>query len=104
MSSGLDLFDCIAAPCVEACAVAQDVPEYAWLIAQGEYDRALEVILSRNPLPGVNGYVCTHLCQAHCTRNNYDEPVAIRALKRVADRARPRADARACPRASRRWR
>jgi len=84
VSSGLDLFDCIAAPCVEACAVAQDVPEYAWLIAQGEYDRALEVILSRNPLPGVNGYVCTHLCQAPCTRNNYDEPVAIRALKRVA--------------------
>ncbi len=82
--SGLGLFDCIAAPCVEACAVAQDVPEYAWLIAHGEYDRALEVILSRNPLPGVTGYVCTHLCQSHCTRNNYDEPVAIRALKRVA--------------------
>ncbi|MBE9507003.1 MAG: FAD-dependent oxidoreductase, partial [Chloroflexi bacterium] len=30
------------------------------------------------------GYVCTHLCQVRCTRNNYDEPVAIRALKRFA--------------------
>ena len=84
VESGLDLFDCIAAPCVEQCAVCQDVPEYAWLIAQGEYDRALEVILHRNPLPGVTGYVCTHLCQTRCTRNNYDEPVAIRALKRFA--------------------
>lgn len=84
VESGLDLFDCIAAPCVEQCAVCQDVPEYAWWIARGEADRALEVILHRNPLPGVTGYVCTHLCQTRCTRNNYDEPVAIRALKRFA--------------------
>ncbi len=84
VDSPLSLFDCIVAPCVSRCAVCQDVPEYAWLIAQGEYDRALEVILDRNPLPGVTGYVCTHLCQTACTRNNYDEPVAIRALKRFA--------------------
>ena len=84
VESSLDLFDCIVAPCVEQCAVCQDVPEYAWLIAQGDYDRALEVILHRNPLPAVTGYVCTHLCQTRCTRNNYDEPVLIRDLKRFA--------------------
>jgi putative selenate reductase len=84
VESSLGRFDCIVAPCREQCPVYQDVPEYAWLIAQGEYDRALEVILSRNPLPGVTGYICTHLCQTRCTRNNYDEPVAIRALKRIA--------------------
>jgi putative selenate reductase len=84
VESGLGLFDCIVAPCVEQCAVLQDVPEYAWLISQQEYDRALEVILARNPLPGVTGYACTHLCQTRCTRNDYDEPVAIRALKRFA--------------------
>ena len=85
VTSGLGLWDCVVAPCVEACAVEQDVPEYAWLIAQGEYDRALEVILARNPLPGVTGYVCTHLCQTRCTRNDYEESVAIRALKRIAE-------------------
>jgi len=84
VESKLDLFDCITAPCVEQCAVQQDVPEYAWLISRQKYDDALEVILSRNPLPGVTGYVCNHLCQTRCTRNNYDEPVAIRALKRFA--------------------
>ncbi len=84
VESGLALFDCIAAPCVAQCAVHQDVPEYAWLIARGEYDRALAVILRRNPLPGITGYVCTHLCQTRCTRNNYEQPVAIRALKRFA--------------------
>ena len=94
VESGLGLFDCITAPCVEQCAVLQDVPEYAWLIAQREYDRALEVILSRNPLPGATGYACTHLCQTRCTRNNYDEPVAIRTLKRfAAERGRVALDA-----------
>jgi putative selenate reductase len=84
VGSGLELFDCVVAPCVEQCAVCQDVPEYAWLIAGKQYDRALELILHRNPLPGVTGYVCTHLCQTKCTRNNYDEPVGIRNLKRFA--------------------
>ncbi len=84
VESGLALFDCVTAPCVEQCAVRQDVPAYVWLISRGEYDRALDVILARNPLPGVTGYVCTHLCQTRCTRNDYDEPVAIRALKRFA--------------------
>lgn len=84
VSSKLNMFDCITAPCMEQCAVGQDIPEYAWLIANGEYNKALEVILARNPLPAVNGYICTHLCQTACTRNNYDEPVAIRALKRFA--------------------
>jgi putative selenate reductase len=84
VDSGLGMFDCVVAPCTAQCAVRQDVPEYAWLIAQGEYDRALETILARNPLPGVTSYVCTHLCETRCTRGNYDQPVAIRALKRFA--------------------
>ncbi len=86
VSSGLRLFDCIEAPCMAQCAVRQHVPEYARLIARGDYDRALEVILARNPLPAVTGCVCTHLCQSCCTRSasNYDEPVSIRALKRFA--------------------
>jgi putative selenate reductase len=90
VKSPLGLWDCVVAPCVEACAVEQDVPEYAWLVARGEYDDALEVILARNPLPGVTGYVCTRLCETRCTRNDYEEPVAIRALKRAAE-ARGRA-------------
>ncbi|MGD2178865.1 MAG: FAD-dependent oxidoreductase, partial [Anaerolineae bacterium] len=84
VDSGLELFDCVVAPCRYQCAVLQNVPEYAWLLANGECDRALEVILYRNPLPNVTGYVCDHLCQTRCTRSNYDEPVAIRALKRFA--------------------
>jgi putative selenate reductase len=82
--SGLSLFDCVTAPCMESCAVCQDVPAYTRRIAQGDFDGALAAILRKNPLPGVTGHVCTHLCQSACTRNNYDSPVAIRALKRFA--------------------
>ncbi len=84
LSSDLSMFDCITAPCSATCPVEQDVPDYAWLISRGEYDRALSVILARNPLPGITGYICTHVCQTKCTRNNYDESVAIRDLKRFA--------------------
>jgi len=84
VDSPLEYFDCIAAPCAGACAVEQDVPEYAWWIEHGDYDKALAVILARNPLPGVTGYICTHLCQTRCTQDNYEAPIEIRALKRFA--------------------
>lgn len=84
VKSPLAPFDCITAPCKEPCAVCQDIPEYARWIVEGDFDGALATILARNPLPGVTGYICTQLCQTRCTRNNYDQPVAIRALKRAA--------------------
>ncbi len=80
----LKMFDCIEAPCMAKCAVHQDIPEYIRQIELGNVDRALEIILARNPLPGITGYVCTNLCQTRCARNNSDEPVAIRMLKRYA--------------------
>jgi len=85
VDSPLDPFDCIEAPCVAQCAVCQDVPGYAAWLAAGDNDNALATILHRNPLPGVTGHVCTNLCQTRCTRNAYDQPVAIRRLKRFAD-------------------
>jgi len=84
VASQLEAFDCITAPCVARCAILQDIPEYAWWIARGEYHKALEVVLRRNPLPGITGYICNRLCETRCTRIGYDEPVLIRALKRVA--------------------
>lgn len=84
VDSELETFDCIEAPCMAQCAVCQHVPEYAHWIRTGDYDRAVAAILHRNPLPACTGYVCTNLCQTGCTRNNYDESVAIRLLKRFA--------------------
>lgn len=84
---GLAFFDCIAAPCVAACPVNQDVPEYVGALAAGDPQGALRTVLARNPLPAVTGYVCPAFCERRCTRWNYEKPVAIRALKRHAAEA-----------------
>ncbi len=78
----LDMFDCIAAPCIDACATRQDIPDYLWHTSQGETDKAFGVILRTNPFPSVTGMVCDHLCQTKCTRINYDDPLQIREVKR----------------------
>ncbi len=78
----LDLFDCIEAPCIDACAIGQDIPEYLYQASNGNIDAAFNTILKTNPLPGITGNVCDHLCQLKCTRNNYDETLKIREIKR----------------------
>ncbi|HUK66825.1 MAG TPA: putative selenate reductase subunit YgfK [Anaeromyxobacteraceae bacterium] len=80
----LGSFDCIAAPCQEACPAHQNIPDYMWLVAQGQPSEALEVILRTNPQPGVTGSVCDHPCTERCVRNFYDAPLAIREVKRFA--------------------
>jgi putative selenate reductase len=78
----LTAYDCIHAPCIEACAVSQNVPEYMYHTANGNFDKAFKVILQDNPLPNITGNVCDHLCQTKCTRMNYDNSLLIRGIKR----------------------
>lgn len=75
-------------PCREACPAHVDVPRYVYLISQGKFDEALEVIRERLPFPFVLGAVCTHLCEQACKQCQVSgQPVAIRELKRyVASR------------------
>ncbi len=81
-SRKLGTFDCISAPCIDACATNQNIPEYLYQTAQGDFKQAFTAIQDTNPLPGVTGHVCDHLCQLKCTRNNYDSPLLIREIKR----------------------
>jgi putative selenate reductase len=78
----LTAYDCIHSPCIDTCAVEQNVPEYMYHTASGNFDEAYRVILKDNPLPNITGNVCDHLCQAKCTRINYDNPLLIRGIKR----------------------
>lgn len=80
----LDWFDCISAPCQEACPAHQEVPDYMHLVAQERCPEALEVIRQTNQMPHVTGAVCDHPCVSRCVRNNYDDPLAIRQIKRFA--------------------
>jgi putative selenate reductase len=80
----LDLFDCVAAPCQEACPAGQSVPDYLSQIARGEPGEALAIIERTNPLPAVTGEICERPCESACVRHHYDAPLAIRELKRFA--------------------
>jgi len=80
----LPLTDCYVAPCVSACAIHQDIPEYIDLLANERYADALEVIYRNNALPAITGHICDHQCQNNCTRLDYDIPLKIRDLKKVA--------------------
>jgi putative selenate reductase len=87
-SRPLDYFDCIHAPCVDTCPTNQDIPDYMYHTARGDFKKAFDVIMRTNPFPNTTGMVCDHLCQTKCTRINYDSPVLIREIKRfVAEEA-----------------
>jgi len=77
-------FDCIKAPCIGNCATDQHIPQYIYHVAKGEIDEAFDVIMQTNPLPGITGAVCDQLCAIKCTRQNYDNPLLIRDIKRYA--------------------
>ena len=81
---GESLEEKIKAPCREACPAGVDVPRYIRCIKEGKFDQALAVIRERIPFPSVCAYACVHPCESRCARQQYDQPVAIRMLKRAA--------------------
>jgi heterodisulfide reductase subunit A-like polyferredoxin len=72
------------APCKVACPANINVQGYIQLIKKKEYIKAVNLIRERNPLSAICGRICTHPCEAECTRQSLDEAVAIRLLKRFA--------------------
>lgn len=69
-------------PCQEACPIHQDARGYVALIAKGKFKEALELVREVNPLPAVCGFICHHPCEEACLREDVDQPVSIRLLKR----------------------
>ena len=75
-------------PCIARCPVGNDVEGFVALTAQRKYLDAYALLLETNPLPGVTGRVCHHVCESSCNRVKFDEGVAVHLLERfVADHA-----------------
>jgi len=72
------------APCVITCPAGINVQGYVQLIGQGKYKEAIRLIMERLPLPGVLGRVCPHPCEKQCRRQESDQAIATRDLKRFA--------------------
>ena len=76
--------------CQANCPLGVNVQGYMALARAGKYTEALELIRKDNVLPGICGRICTHPCEAACRRNDLDQPLAIRDIKRfIADNASP---------------
>jgi NADPH-dependent glutamate synthase beta subunit-like oxidoreductase len=71
-------------PCKANCPAGVDIPRYVRLIAEGKFAEAVAVIREKVPFPGVLGRVCPHPCEGECRRNELNQPIAIRMLKRFA--------------------
>ena len=69
---------------MEACPIHQPIPEYVALAGEGRLAEALSLIYTSNALPNITGWICDHQCQNHCTRMDYEGPVQIREVKRIA--------------------
>ena len=74
--------DC-EAPCRVACPAFMDIPKMNRFIAQGKFDKALEIVKEEIALPHILGYICYAPCEKVCRRKDVDEAVSICILKRT---------------------
>ncbi len=79
---------CPKRPCVAGCPVGVDIPDFIQAIRDGDMPKAVQVLKSKNALPGICGRVCPQesQCEAVCTLAKKEAPIAIGRLERyVAD-------------------
>ncbi len=79
---------CKNAKCIEGCPVRVRIPEFIAAVADGNFEKAAEVLKQSNALPAICGRVCPQesQCEALCVRAVRDRSVAVGWLERfVAD-------------------
>jgi NADPH-dependent glutamate synthase beta subunit-like oxidoreductase/dihydroorotate dehydrogenase len=72
----------LAAPCKAACPHHVPAQAYIRKVAAGDFRSAYDLIMSKNPLQSVCGWVCNHPCETECTRAEIGEAIPIMAIKR----------------------
>lgn len=75
---------CPQALCMTGCPLANRIPEWMALTAQGRFLEAAEISQSTSNLPEICSRVCPQerLCEGACILNSRTEPVAIGAVER----------------------
>ena len=58
--------------CVEGCPVNIHIPEFIHEVAEGNFEKAYEIITDTNALPALSGRVCPQetQCESKCVRGN----------------------------------
>lgn len=79
---------CPKRPCIQGCPAMVDIPDFIKALAEEDLPRAVQILKSKNNLPGICGRVCPQevQCESSCTLAKKGAPIAIGALERfVAD-------------------
>ena len=85
---GARCMDCGIPFCHQGCPIHNIIPDWNDLVYRQDWQAAIEVLHSTNNFPEFTGRICPAPCEAACTLNIDDTPVAIKAIERaIADRA-----------------
>lgn len=71
------------APCQNTCPANVDAARYVAYVAEGDLQKAYLIHMQHNPFPSVCARVCPAFCEAKCRRQQFDEAIAIREIKRI---------------------
>ncbi len=82
---------CKDGKCIQGCPVGVDIPGFLAALADGDLNKAADILYAANVLPGITGRVCPQetQCESLCIRAKKGSPAAVGYLERfVADWAR----------------
>ncbi len=80
---GARCMDCGIPFCQTGCPVNNVIPDWNDLVYRGNWKGALEVLHSTNNFPEFTGRVCPAPCEAACTLNINNDPVAIKSIEQA---------------------
>ena len=84
---GSRCMDCAVPFCHMGCPLGNVIPEFNHHVYQGEWKRALHVLLSTNNFPEFTGRICPAPCEASCVLSINTDPVTIEYIeKEISDR------------------
>ena len=76
-SQGGRCMDCSVPFCQSGCPLGNVIPEFNHQIYLGNWDKALQVLLSTNNFPEFTGRICPAPCEGSCVLSINSDPVTI---------------------------
>ena len=84
---GARCMDCAVPFCHMGCPLGNVIPEFNHQVYLGDWQKALEALLSTNNFPEFTGRICPAPCEASCVLSINADPVTIEYIeKEIADR------------------
>ena len=79
--------DCAVPFCHTGCPLGNVIPEFNHFVYTGDWESALQTLLSTNNFPEFTGRICPAPCEASCVLSINSDPVTIEYIeKEISDR------------------